>query len=485
MAFQVYPNAFRILPVVALLGFIASLTLLAGPMSSAPIDLASGGDIQDITAQLYFVADDQGADSPEALLARIGEDGFQPLGDTRVRLGYTQTPHWFRFTVIAPEGSGPHILELTNAQLLNATLYIPTADGGYRSQSTGLGQPVATHPFVALRPNFELDIPNSKPTTCYLQVHHHGVLRFQACVMTENVAQRSAHRQLAFIYLLGGALFGLAFYNLCLFRGLRQGAHGWLFFLLLFSATNMTMRSGALHLLLWTPFSAWTSQGLIISAMTTLYLAIGFSMSYLRTWEFTPRLARIATFYGLFGILLSLLGLSVARPAFYAVCAMALGIPFLIGFLAFRASKNQNVAPVSWFIVSWGFVLVGIVIFVLVYLDVLPANVFTLNYAHVATLGASLIWAFTLTRHVKQREREHRDLLEHRVAERTASLKVALDSVRTLEGLLPVCCHCKNIRDEDGVWYPMETYVSGRTDADFSHGICPTCARANYPQLGY
>ncbi len=470
---------------VVLLGFFASLSLLALSTSPAPLSLSAESDIQNITSQLYFVEDNQGADSPEAILAAVGEDGFQPLDDTRVRLGYTQTPHWFRFTVVSPQGSGPHILELTNPQLLNATLYIPTADGGYRTQTAGLSQPVMTQPFVALRPNFQLDLPDAQPTTCYLQVRHYGALRFQARVLSEAFAQRSAHRQLAFTYLLGGALFGLAFYNLFLFRGLRQNANGWLFFLLLFTSTNMTMRSGALHLLLWSPLNAWTSQCLIISAMTTLFLAIGFSMSYLRTWEYTPRLARIATIYGLTGILLGVAGLSAARPAFYAVSAMALGTPFLIGFLAFRSSKKQNVAPVSWFIISWGFVLLGIVLFVLVYLDVLPANFFTLNFAHVATLGASLIWAFTLTRHVKQQEREHRDMLEHRVEERTASLKVALASVKTLEGLLPVCCHCKNIRDDDGIWQPMEQYVSGRTDADFSHGICPVCAKANYPELGY
>ena len=55
--------------------------------------------------------------------------------------------------------------------------------------------------------------------------------------------------------------------------------------------------------------------------------------------------------------------------------------------------------------------------------------------------------------------------------------------VRTLEGLLPTCSFCKDIRDEAGNWHQMEAYVTSRTEARFSHGVCPDCMTVHYSEL--
>jgi len=55
-------------------------------------------------------------------------------------------------------------------------------------------------------------------------------------------------------------------------------------------------------------------------------------------------------------------------------------------------------------------------------------------------------------------------------------LKRARQQIRVLEGLLPICAGCKQIRDETGDWQQMETYISARSSATFSHGLCPSCA---------
>jgi hypothetical protein len=62
------------------------------------------------------------------------------------------------------------------------------------------------------------------------------------------------------------------------------------------------------------------------------------------------------------------------------------------------------------------------------------------------------------------------------LAERDA----ALDRVHVLTGLLPICAACKNIRDQNGRWRQMEAYISEHSDARFSHGMCPDCARKWY-----
>jgi PAS domain S-box-containing protein len=69
--------------------------------------------------------------------------------------------------------------------------------------------------------------------------------------------------------------------------------------------------------------------------------------------------------------------------------------------------------------------------------------------------------------------------------ERTVrQLDKALADVNTLRGLLPICAGCKKIRDLNGEWQSIEKYVTERTDATFSHGLCPDCVTRLYPELG-
>lgn len=81
-----------------------------------------------------------------------------------------------------------------------------------------------------------------------------------------------------------------------------------------------------------------------------------------------------------------------------------------------------------------------------------------------------------------------RDITAAKLAEQErerliVELKQALAKVRTLSGLLPICAQCKKIRDDRGYWNQIELYLRKHTDANFSHGVCPDCARELYPDL--
>ena len=62
-----------------------------------------------------------------------------------------------------------------------------------------------------------------------------------------------------------------------------------------------------------------------------------------------------------------------------------------------------------------------------------------------------------------------------------AELKEVIQKVRTLSGLLPICASCKSIRDDKGYWNKLEAFISEHSEAQFSHGICPECAKKLYP----
>ncbi len=117
-----------------------------------------------------------------------------------------------------------------------------------------------------------------------------------------------------------------------------------------------------------------------------------------------------------------------------------------------------------------------------------------LKFVPVAEQGRQsiIVLVHDITRN-KQAELElrlHRDSLEALVAERTAALQEknaeledALAKVKTLSGLLPICASCKKIRDDNGYWNQIETYLRRHSDAEFSHSICPDCARKLYPKI--
>lgn len=74
----------------------------------------------------------------------------------------------------------------------------------------------------------------------------------------------------------------------------------------------------------------------------------------------------------------------------------------------------------------------------------------------------------------------HADMMELRRLNK--ELEQALNKVKTLSGMLPICASCKKIRDDKGYWQQIELYVREHSEAEFSHGICPECAKKLYPE---
>ncbi|MCP5026762.1 MAG: response regulator, partial [Actinomycetia bacterium] len=79
------------------------------------------------------------------------------------------------------------------------------------------------------------------------------------------------------------------------------------------------------------------------------------------------------------------------------------------------------------------------------------------------------------------RVRPHLDLLHvHRNLEDLVAEKMS--EVKVLAGLLPICCKCKKIRDDEGYWGQLEVFIHTHSEAQFSHGICPDCLESVYAE---
>ena len=83
-----------------------------------------------------------------------------------------------------------------------------------------------------------------------------------------------------------------------------------------------------------------------------------------------------------------------------------------------------------------------------------------------------------LTREVAERKR-----VEQEREKMIIELQQALAEIKKLSGLLPICASCKKIRDDQGYWQQIEAYIRDHSEAEFSHSLCPECAKKLYPEL--
>ena len=106
-----------------------------------------------------------------------------------------------------------------------------------------------------------------------------------------------------------------------------------------------------------------------------------------------------------------------------------------------------------------------------------------------AGIGLAYWWKVQTSRFFRQRYQEEKDMrVALLAAERErelviAKLREALEQVKALSGILPICSSCKKIRDDQGYWQQVESYIRGHSEAEFSHGICPECVEKLYPGL--
>jgi phosphoserine phosphatase RsbU/P len=73
--------------------------------------------------------------------------------------------------------------------------------------------------------------------------------------------------------------------------------------------------------------------------------------------------------------------------------------------------------------------------------------------------------------------------MQAELASKIEELRQALEQIKTLRGIVPICSSCKKIRDDAGYWHQVEVYVHSHTEAEFSHGICPECMKKLYPDF--
>jgi hypothetical protein len=110
-----------------------------------------------------------------------------------------------------------------------------------------------------------------------------------------------------------------------------------------------------------------------------------------------------------------------------------------------------------------------------------PSPVQTVYFLVVSVF--QLIWGLGFVMLNSQRLTQELLETQRSLSGTVTSLEKALTEVKTLRGLLPICAACKKIRDDQGYWQQIEGYIQERSEAQFSHSLCPECLEKLYPSI--
>jgi hypothetical protein len=102
-------------------------------------------------------------------------------------------------------------------------------------------------------------------------------------------------------------------------------------------------------------------------------------------------------------------------------------------------------------------------------------EIFNISSAFIVMWGLGLLGISVVSYRLNKEEKRREIII--------AQLQEALAEVKQLSGLLPICASCKKIRDDTGYWNQIESYIRDHSEAEFSHSICPDCAKKLYPDL--
>ncbi|MFC3552203.1 7TM diverse intracellular signaling domain-containing protein [Lysobacter cavernae] len=361
-------------------------------------------------------------------------DRFAPLPAGRNEFGFQPGAFWFHTRIINHNDAEPRWLLVQNFALSDRIdLYIRYPDGHVVHQTGGDSLPFRTRSVPYRHPNFWLDLPAAHPVDVFMRVHSQNSMQVPLTLYTPIAfAEMLRDAQLG-IGLYYGILVALFFYNLALWLILRDASYAWyLFHLSAFGLVLFTL-NGLGFQYLW-PDLPWLADKSVPLSICLSQIGVQqFTRVFLGLRERWPMGDRTSLALIVFFILLALA--SAALP--YRVISPVTTTSVLLSVAWIVAVSivvlRRGYAPARLFLLAWAMFLLGTAMFAAIAFGVLPKNFFTEYGVQIGSALEMLLLSVALgQRYAALRSendrivRESRDLLEHKVEQRTAELRSAL-----------------------------------------------------------
>jgi hypothetical protein len=416
---------------------------------------------------------------------------FTDLHTDAPNYGFTGSAYWLRIPVKNPDNVPSRFyLDIKNSGLDYVTLYVVGNATLHETIQSGDTVPINQRPYLATTLVLPFHLAGGAAAELYVRVQSNGAALF---VPFEVLAEKAIQSAVAFGWVLHSLFLGiigaLFIYNLFIFSLLRTRLY--LYYILYLPVIYLVLAgiSGFGPTYLYPGYTWLGNAGVGFFTGIALALLLLMTRAFLLTSThiWLDRSLQI----GIMGAFVFSGGVFVWSPRFgYQLTAGTLFFfplfCFAVGVIAWRLGRTEARFYIIGQITSW----VSMVLFALLNTGVLPYHFLIYQSPAFGIASDALLLSLALADQIRLLQRARmvaedlarknleirQEELERLVAERTAEIK-------TLHGILPICANCKKIRDEEGAWQGLETYISQHTDAQFSHGICTDCMKSLYPTI--
>ncbi len=223
----------------------------------------------------------------------------------------------------------------------------------------------------------------------------------------------------------------------------------------------------------------WTIRYLIVCPMVLALWALSFTRGFEKYWQAAVTLMVFIAGMGIIAMA------AIAPPPGNADYYAGLILVFLFTYVSFR-TRFLWATGVCWLlIVAYE---VAAIQWMALPFPVLVSNNFFLVGVNIIGMCVSYCLEYMARegfrlRHLVETEKSRVVEANSRLQDKVRELEDATEKIRVLTGFIPICARCKKIRDDKGFWNQLEEYISRHSDAEFSHSLCPECAKALYPEL--
>jgi hypothetical protein len=434
---------------------------------------------RNITPQSSYLLDPEGTQRIEDVSA-LPASSFDSPHQNSYNFGINPGIVWIRLEFRNETERRIWILELNNPRLEEVRAFQPLGAGEWTEQAVGTDRPVSERLALHVLPALKLRLLESESTVAYLRVKHTGSTRFQLQLSTmERFRQQVTNRTAATFILVGGLLV-MFFFNVIVFLQLRERTYFYLAgAVFTFLAFTMAL-NGSGYLWVWPDAHWWSGRSVTTSAMVHFTLLCLFFREFLRNVEGAARIRQLSVV-----LIVVFAGLSIIALTDWSIKYFLIGGIGMVGPLVIEAAAVyvwwKGYKPALQFVIAWVFGVAGGIYFTGINAGLIEHSYLRETAISIGYLLSVIFWNLSLVERLRVSEAATREKLEEQVKQRTMALTQALDEVRTLSGLLPICSSCSKIRDDKGYWQGVEQYLHEHTGAQLSHGMCPECMGKMYP----
>jgi two-component system, sensor histidine kinase LadS len=482
----------RIVPPIWVVGAVAFglASFCACAQNAGPVVLSAGVDTVQVGPHVEYFVDATGELSIDEISSTEYAGRFIANTGNDLHFGFATGTYWIRLRIEHRDHvASSWVLELNNPRLYGVDVFVPQNEVGFDVLHSGLVAPIYEQPIRFYMPSFPIKTVAGESTVYYARVDAAGSVRFLPTLRTQEVYGNYRAASYWAMGLYFGALCVLLVHEILVLLAVRNAARLYYVFYVASTTLYLAALSGIANQVLWPGYAWWSDRSVVFLFGISFVFSMSFARRFLNTRLYAPRFD-LALNITRGAALLVALGTFLESVLVVQAATLLAPVAMIVMIGATVVCYKRGHRGALYLLLGWAAFFVGGALLTLSGPGLIPMNFLTENGIGIGFLVSLLMFSQALINEAKSRSRAHRKELENEVGMRTAELinrteelQEAFENIKTLKGLIPICSACKSVRDDEGFWNQVETYIRDRTDAEFTHGICPQCIEKLYPDL--